>query len=368
MSEPLVSICCITYNHVAFIQQALSGFLMQQASFEYEIIIHDDCSTDGTTEILRVYEAEYPERMRVMYEEENQYSKGRKVFPLTLALARGKYIALCEGDDYWTDPHKLQKQVEYLEAHPECSMCFHNVWVKHDGIDGVDRFYNPPDQKADLSLRDILACDSPATCSMLFRRDALPGLPDWYSGVAMGDWPLRVLLARNGLLGYMSSVMAVYRKHAGGAFTSRSTLQWLPGVVRTCSLLDTALGGAYHDDVMVTCLGWLNAAMREVMDEACQGLGARRASRRFREALRSGGLPRDEVRTWLGKLNAAYFVDCRDSLNRRFVIEALWEILCNDRSWFSNKGLQLTAGQTILGPQMTRGVRAIRRWMCPEHP
>ena len=128
MSNPLVSICCITYNHAPFIRQCLDGFLMQKG-VNYEILIHDDCSTDGTTEIIKEYAAKYPDLISPLYETENQYSKGVWVDGFNYRRARGKYIAYCEGDDYWTDPLKLQKQVDFMEANPEYSVCFHGVEV-----------------------------------------------------------------------------------------------------------------------------------------------------------------------------------------------------------------------------------------------
>lgn len=117
---PLVSITCITYNHVNYIRDAIEGFLIQKTNFPVEVLIHDDASTDGTEEIIREYEAKYPEIIKPLYEKENQYVKGRKGSrTFNFPRARGKYIALCEGDDYWTDPLKLQKQVDFLEANPD---------------------------------------------------------------------------------------------------------------------------------------------------------------------------------------------------------------------------------------------------------
>lgn len=126
-NKPLVSICCITYNHAPFIRKAIEGFLMQKTNFPIEILIHDDCSTDGTTEIVREYAEMYPDVIKPLYETENQYPKvgtaGIDMF--NYGRAQGKYIAYCEGDDYWTDPLKLQKQVDWMEANPEYSVCFH---------------------------------------------------------------------------------------------------------------------------------------------------------------------------------------------------------------------------------------------------
>ena len=125
-NQIIVSISCITYNHAPYIRQCLDGFLMQQTNFAYEVLIHDDASTDGTTEIIKEYEAKYPDIIKPIYEDENQWVKGRRgsaVF--NFPRAKGKYIALCEGDDYWTDPLRLQKQVYFLEKHQECSLCCH---------------------------------------------------------------------------------------------------------------------------------------------------------------------------------------------------------------------------------------------------
>lgn len=136
----IVSICCITYNHASFIRKALDGFLMQEpptgvSSDElwYEILIHDDASTDGTTEIIKEYAAKYPDRIFPLYEEENQYKKvgTAGIDFYNYNRAKGRYIAYCEGDDYWTDAHKLQNQVDFMDAHPEYSICFHD-YDKYD--------------------------------------------------------------------------------------------------------------------------------------------------------------------------------------------------------------------------------------------
>ena len=125
-NDIIVSICSITYNHAPYIRQCLDGFLMQKTNFKYEILVHDDCSTDGTTEIIREYAKKYPNIIIPILQSVNQYQNGNKRILATFVFpkARGKYIALCEGDDYWTDPLKLQKQVDYMEKHEECGMCY----------------------------------------------------------------------------------------------------------------------------------------------------------------------------------------------------------------------------------------------------
>lgn len=133
--EPLVSICCLSYNHAAFISGCLDGFLTQETTFGIEILIHDDASTDGTDKIIKEYAEKYPNKIFPLFEEKNQYSngfKGKMDITFNYSRARGKYIATCEGDDYWTDPYKLQRQVEFLESHPEYSVCFHRCKHQND--------------------------------------------------------------------------------------------------------------------------------------------------------------------------------------------------------------------------------------------
>ena len=125
---PLVSICCITYNHEPYIVQTLDGFLMQKTSFPFEVLVHDDASTDRTTDIIREYEKKFPKIIKPIYQKENQYSKGNRAILASFIYprAKGKYIALCEGDDYWIDENKLQIQVDFLESNTEYGMCYTN--------------------------------------------------------------------------------------------------------------------------------------------------------------------------------------------------------------------------------------------------
>lgn len=126
----IISICCLTYNHEKFIRQCLDGFLMQKTTYNFEILIHDDASTDSTPSIIREYEQQYPDIVKPIYQKENQYQKGIANTPVyQFPRVRSKYIALCEGDDYWTDEYKLQKQIDFLESHPDYSLCSHRFKI-----------------------------------------------------------------------------------------------------------------------------------------------------------------------------------------------------------------------------------------------
>ena len=139
----MVSICCITFNHRHYIGRAIEGFLKQETDFQYEVIIHDDASTDGTSEIVSQYSERFSDKIFPIIQSENQYSKGIRIgAKYNYPRVRGKYVALCEGDDYWTDPKKLQWQVDYLERNPAIAMCTHEVLLDMalPGFVWVDRF------------------------------------------------------------------------------------------------------------------------------------------------------------------------------------------------------------------------------------
>lgn len=220
--EILVSISCITYNHAPYIRQCLDGFLMQQTNFAFEVLIHDDCSTDGTTEIIKEYELKYPDIIKPIYEEKNQYQQGK---PSGSAIwnfprAKGKYIAMCEGDDYWIDPLKLQKQVDILESDSNCSL------VVSDGEylfekEGIVKPINP------LGHRDsgIIPIDELfeevggliPTASMVFR-SSFSVMPEFFYKAPVGDKPIRMWLALNGTVFYMNEKTLVYRVGSVSSF------------------------------------------------------------------------------------------------------------------------------------------------------
>ena len=182
---PLVSIFTLTYNHAPYIRQCLDGFLMQKTDFPFEVIINDDASTDGTTEIVREYESKYPDIIKPIYHSENRYSKGERGFwsRYCLPKSRGKYIALCEGDDYWIDPLKLQKQVDFLEANPEFGMCYtdFNIWYETKRKMDCSLFKNEP-QKFPAkykTLKDwILAAGYVAPMTWVVRRELFLTYPN----------------------------------------------------------------------------------------------------------------------------------------------------------------------------------------------
>jgi len=226
LNKPLVSISCITYNHSRFIKQCLDGFLMQQTDFDFEVLIHDDASTDGTQEIIKAYQENYPDIIKPILQSENQYSKGVRGINSTFnySRAQGKYIALCEGDDYWTDPLKLQKQVDFLEANKEYSLCYHRVNLEINGIVDTDenditekRYKNIPD-KTKIGIDDLLKQGNFIhTPSVMFKKTDLKEIPFETKYSTVGDYFLYIMLTadNNKFIKKLQDKMAVYRRGVG---------------------------------------------------------------------------------------------------------------------------------------------------------
>ncbi len=216
-----VSACCISFNQKEFIRQCLEGILSQKTSFDFEIIIHDDASKDGTKEIIDEYQIIFPNIIFPYYQKENQYAKGERAFmaKYNFPRCRGKYIALCEGDDYWTDPNKLQKQVDFLEANPDYSGCYHDTLVKYTNIDKPEHLFREKLPQS-MNAEDTIALFAPFhTSSFVFKKECFTFEP-FLTKVKSGDMALFSIIASKGLLGKVDGVMSVYRKHEGGITNS----------------------------------------------------------------------------------------------------------------------------------------------------
>jgi len=214
-----VSACLIVYNHEKYISDCLEGALAQKVDFGYEIVVSEDCSTDRTREICRDYQKKYPEKIKLFFNETNLGLSGNWLKSWT--RCRGDYLAICEGDDYWTDLRKLQKQVAWLEKHPDFALSSHNAEVVQNGE--VVRKYCPTNHPEIMDLQDLLTYGSGvATCSLVIKRKTIENLPDWLPQLRSHDVNVQILAARYGKMKYFPEVMAVYRKHKQGAdFSSK---------------------------------------------------------------------------------------------------------------------------------------------------
>jgi glycosyltransferase involved in cell wall biosynthesis len=224
MVDILVSINCITYNHGKYIEAAIQGFLNQKTTFKYEILIHDDASTDSTSDMIRKYQKQYPHLIKAILEKENQMSKGisRMNYVFNHSRSVGKYIALCEGDDYWTDPYKLQKQVNYMEQHPDCGLCFHATEVELVGEGNRDRM-KPYKRSCISPTEDIIRGGGGgyvATSSILYRKVTMDHAPSFFWNAPTGDYPLQLITSVKNYAFYINEFMSVYRSGVVGSWTS----------------------------------------------------------------------------------------------------------------------------------------------------
>ena len=213
-STPLVSIQCLVYNHEPFLRQCLDGFVMQQTDFLFEAIVHDDASTDGSVAIIHEYAEKYPDIIKPIFETENQYCKKDGSIRRTINHhIRSKYVALCEGDDYWIDPLKLQKQVDFLESHPDYTMCCCRTKLlseKKQVYIGENYCYN---QSQDILVKDLINRTGLfiSTCSILYKKSVKDNYPIYCEKCAVGDYPLQIMCAMKGKTYYFNEPMAVYR-------------------------------------------------------------------------------------------------------------------------------------------------------------
>ena len=233
--EPEVTVVCITYDHEDFIGEALDSFLEQRTTFRFQIFVGEDRGPDGTADIIREYAAKYPGVVIPFIREKNMGAQ-RNLIDMC-QRAGTKYIAFCEGDDFWTDEDKLQKQYDYMEDNPELSGCFHNTEIRSDEDWYLTSFYRPDDKGRRLIPASIPLYDQsiramrmgyyirfgPAhTSSMFFKWNYDLDVPEWYYTTVFGDHPIMAMQIGSGLLGFLPDVMSVYRRHAGGAIMNSS--------------------------------------------------------------------------------------------------------------------------------------------------
>lgn len=224
MSQDIkVSVICNAFNHGKYIRDALEGFVSQKTDFPFEVLIHDDASTDDTADIIREYEERYPEIIKPIYQSENQYSQKISIsITYQVPRAKGKYIALCEGDDYWTDPLKLQKQYDFLEAHPDYSLCACSTfWMNTLNGNRVDQGVVSED--IDITFEDLLENRDRIFhyATILMRADLWKDRPAWIREFPVGDIPLTIHAALNGKIRMLADEMAVYRWYSSGSWTVR---------------------------------------------------------------------------------------------------------------------------------------------------
>ncbi|MDI2586532.1 glycosyltransferase family 2 protein [Psychrobacillus sp. NEAU-3TGS] len=216
-----MSINCTTYNHENYIADAIESFLSQKTNFNYEILIGEDCSTDNTKQIVEKYAKMYSEKIKLITSSHNVGA--RKNSLRLIENSKGKYIAECEGDDYWTDPYKLQRQVDYMENHPDCSLCFHSAEIIQAPDKSTGRMIRSYFEDTISPIGDIISggggfCPTP---SLLYPKRYMETPPSYYLKAPIGDYPMQMYLASQGYAYYMDRCMSAYRTGVKGSWTNR---------------------------------------------------------------------------------------------------------------------------------------------------
>ena len=256
----------IVYNQKPYVAQAIESALVQLGQFDVELIIGDDCSTDGTREIVSDFAARFPGSIRKIFPEKNR--GGALNFKSVYDAADGDYVAMLEGDDFWTDPLKLAKQIAFLERRRDCSMCFHDVVMFYtDGSSKPHPFNMGRQKKEAYALHDLLEGNFIQTCSVVYRGRIIDRLPEWHSSLPMGDWPLHLLHAEHGAVGYLNELMGVYRQHGTSMWASSGLPERIRRSIKAAGMIDAALDLRYHDILKATMTRWsndlVNAYLRE---------------------------------------------------------------------------------------------------------
>jgi len=271
-----LSVLVMTYNHREYISEALDGILMQKTDFDFEILIGEDDSDDGTREICREYAAKYPDRIRLFLNDRKNViyidgkPTGRWNFINLFKHARGKYIAWCEGDDYWTDPYKLQKQVDFLDQKPDFVICFHHVdWLINGQL--KRNTYLPPTSKGYYTADDLFMHDNfMRTCSVVFRNGLFDELPEWFYHIPYGDIAMHVLNAQHGKIGYIDETMGVYRVHSGGIYSNENPFFNIIRSIKTFSTLAEQLNYKDSDSYkigMAKIHYWMSSEAKRVAEQ-----------------------------------------------------------------------------------------------------
>lgn len=280
MDNCILTVYCLTYNHEKYIEQTLKGFVSQKTNFRYKVLVHDDCSTDGTADIVRKYAEKYPDIIVPVFEEENQYSKDVNVIrTVLLPMFEGEYIAACEGDDYWCDENKLQKQVDFLNAHPEYVACIHNTYELNTRT-GKKRLINSSNEDYDVPFSQIIeGGNSVFQMSSLMWRHELEKVYESEDRPAFlkvpssfGDYQRGIFLCANGKMRFLKEVMSVYRYMTPGSWTSRN--HSVSAIEKTCVsmkemllLVDDYTEKKYHKDIEKVILNkefWLLTAKKDI--------------------------------------------------------------------------------------------------------
>jgi len=239
-----VSVVTLAYNQERFIAEALESIVTQRCDFTFECIVGDDCSTDRTAEIIRDYAERHPDRIRAVLRDENLGARGNLAD--LFSRCTGQYVAILDGDDFWTSPDKLQDQVAFMDAHPDCAL-------SHHGVRAIDEAGQPHDleicgdRPERSEIEELLNENFISTCTVMYRWGLVESLPQWWEQTWVSDYSMHVLHAAHGWIGYLDEVMAAYRIHSEGMWSGERVAARMDEFIKTLGFLDKELGFRYHE-------------------------------------------------------------------------------------------------------------------------
>lgn len=287
----MVSVYCPTYNHKKYLSRCLDSIVAQKTSFPFEIIVRDDASTDGTSDIIKTYQAQYPDRIVPLILSENHFSQGLSLvaFEKAFRLMRGKYIAVCEGDDFWTDENKLQKQVDFMESHPDHSLCGHaSFCADENGTFIKDKFFRPKQESCDLTMEEIIGSWSMPTCSLFYRKSCRTDIIIPFQGDCInGDYAQMVYFALKGKVYYLDEPLGAYRISSSGSISQR--IRKDPAYLKKIRLQFAGMLDRINDYTDGQYAGLLLKMKQLTMFHLYLHLGEKDNLRNYREALKYVG-------------------------------------------------------------------------------
>jgi len=353
-----VSVAMITYNHERFVAQAIESALEQEVDFEYEIVIGEDRSTDNTREIVFEFQRRRPDRIRLLLRENNLGMIQN--FVQTLQACCGEYVAILESDDFWTSSLKLQKQVEFLDSHPECAICFHNVTMMYE--DGSEEPYCSQNQKTISTLKDLLLSNFIPNCSVMFRRGLFGEFPAWYYSMGMGDRPLHILNAQHGAIGYIDEVLGTYRVHSGGVWSAQSHDRGLREEFHMYEAVNAHLGFKYDHIVAIAkresvCYFLVERGKTASSIEEGTAL-AFQTCEQWQADL---GIPKDWKAKAMGRVYAYYLFSSYKDCDFPAVRHCFFRLARYDPSWLCNPGVWSIGVEAFLGRRVADLLRRSAR-------
>lgn len=259
-----ISVAVITYQHEAYIRECLDSIIGQKGDFSLEVIIGEDCGQDSTYDICKEYEAKHPDIIRVLESKQNLGVMPN--FVRVMKEAKGDFVAICEGDDFWIDEFKLQKQLDFMNSNPECTLCFHNAEIRHEGFNRKDGLFVGNTSKKFYSSEDLIKEFRLPTASYFYRKASFD-IPEWIAKVYNGDYSIALILSDVGQVGYADFVGSVYRKNVFGLSGRSKNSMVLTRIAQVLWYFDVQSNFKYHDEIVQRNLSMGDAYKMHAMGE-----------------------------------------------------------------------------------------------------